>query len=153
MFISTPPDSLQCPVCLLVLREPHQLTCCGVLICQVCIERSVDANQETCPCCRDNFTTILDKRTQRNDLYDLQVRCCNPDCIWKVKLGELHRHLSNNCQYVIEKCQYGCDKYYHRCSLQFHEEEECPNRPLRAKIDNKPTKVSEIYKREVESPM
>ena len=35
MFISTPPESLQCPVCLLVLREPNQLTCCGVLICQV----------------------------------------------------------------------------------------------------------------------
>ena len=35
IFISTPPESLKCPVCLLILREPHQLTCCGVLICQV----------------------------------------------------------------------------------------------------------------------
>ena len=82
----------------------------------------------------------------------MQVRCENHDCVWKGKLGELHRHLSDNCQYVTEKCQYGCDKYYHRCSLQFHEEEECPNRPLKAKINNKPTKVSEKYKRKVDSP-
>ena len=37
IFISTPPDSLKCPVCLLVVREPHQLSCCGALICQVYI--------------------------------------------------------------------------------------------------------------------
>ena len=82
----------------------------------------------------------------------MQVRCENHDCVWKGKLGELHRHLSNKCQYVIEKCRYGCGKYYHRYSLQFHEEEECPNRSLQAKIDNKPTNVSEEYKSEVESP-
>ena len=82
----------------------------------------------------------------------MQVRCENPDCIWKGKLGELHRHLSDKCQYVIEKCRYGCGKYYYCHSLQFHEQEECPNRPLEVKITNKPTKVSEKYKREEESP-
>ena len=36
IFIITPPDSLKCPVCLLVVRNPYLLSCCGVLICQVC---------------------------------------------------------------------------------------------------------------------
>ena len=30
-------DSLQCPICLLVLKEPNLLSCCGVHICQVYI--------------------------------------------------------------------------------------------------------------------
>ena len=33
-----PPDetsSLRCPVCFLVLREPHLLSCCGSHLCQV----------------------------------------------------------------------------------------------------------------------
>lgn len=34
-FVETPPDSLTCPVCLLVLRQPHLLSCCGAHICQV----------------------------------------------------------------------------------------------------------------------
>ena len=36
-FVDSPPESWECPVCLLVLREPHLLSCCGVKICQSCI--------------------------------------------------------------------------------------------------------------------
>ena len=36
-FVESPSDSLECPVCLLVLREPHLLSCCGVKICHSCI--------------------------------------------------------------------------------------------------------------------
>ena len=35
IFISTPPESLECPVCLLIVRKPHLTACCGALICQV----------------------------------------------------------------------------------------------------------------------
>ena len=34
-FTDNIPENLRCPVCLLVLREPHLLSCCGVHICQV----------------------------------------------------------------------------------------------------------------------
>ena len=34
-FVDSPPESLKCPVCLLVLREPHLLSCCGSHLCQV----------------------------------------------------------------------------------------------------------------------
>ena len=45
-FIDPPPDSLQCPVCLSALKQPHILSCCSSHICEVrliqstCINRS-----------------------------------------------------------------------------------------------------------------
>ena len=37
LFLTTPPVALTCPVCLLVLKQPHLLSCCGAHICQVCV--------------------------------------------------------------------------------------------------------------------
>ena len=34
-FVDLAPESLHCPVCLLVLREPHLISCCGAHLCQV----------------------------------------------------------------------------------------------------------------------
>ena len=34
-FIDPPPDSLQCPVCLLTLKQPHILSCCSSHMCEV----------------------------------------------------------------------------------------------------------------------
>ena len=34
-FIDPPPDSLQCPVCLSTLKQPHLLSCCGSHMCEV----------------------------------------------------------------------------------------------------------------------
>ena len=39
LFLDLPPESPHCPVCLLVVREPHVLVCCGTPICQVSINR------------------------------------------------------------------------------------------------------------------
>ena len=36
-FLDPPTESLYCPVCLLVLREPNLMSCCGAHICQVII--------------------------------------------------------------------------------------------------------------------
>ena len=35
LFLDLPPESPHCPVCLLVVREPHVLVCCGTPICRV----------------------------------------------------------------------------------------------------------------------
>ena len=34
-FIETPPDHLQCPICISVLKEPHIQSCCGSHMCEV----------------------------------------------------------------------------------------------------------------------
>ena len=38
-FESPPSKSLEYPVCLMTLRDPHVISCCGNEFCQVCIER------------------------------------------------------------------------------------------------------------------
>ena len=43
----------ECPICLLVLREPYQATCCGKSFCKKCIHR-VKANLKPCPTCKDD---------------------------------------------------------------------------------------------------
>ena len=124
----------------------------------MCIER-IQTSQQICPCCRsDEFIKILDKRTCGMELYGLKVRCENEDCDWIGELGELHRHLSNKCQYYTERCKYECGDYYHRYALPVHEQDECPNRPLEVKIESNQRKVMEkftalefMYQGEVES--
>ena len=39
LFLDLPPESPHCSVCLLVVRKPHVLVCCGTPICQVSIIR------------------------------------------------------------------------------------------------------------------
>ena len=34
-FVDVIDDNLKCPLCLLILREPHLLSCCGTHICRV----------------------------------------------------------------------------------------------------------------------
>ena len=41
IFISTPPEYLKCSVCLLIVREPHLLSCCGALICKVLLNTCI----------------------------------------------------------------------------------------------------------------
>ena len=58
-----PPDIVQseCPVCLQVLREPYQVSCCGKSFCRACIEPIKD-NKKPCPTCnKENFDAFHDK--------------------------------------------------------------------------------------------
>ena len=85
----------ECPVCLLILKEPYQVTCCGYGFCRVCIER-VRAENIPCPCCNArDFDSFEDKRLKRS-LYDFKVRCANKKqgCQWVGELGELENHLN-----------------------------------------------------------
>ena len=49
LFLDLPPESPHCPVCLLVVREPHVLVCCGTRICKVSIINIImkHSNQST----------------------------------------------------------------------------------------------------------
>ena len=35
IFIEPPPDSLQCPLCQSILKQPHLLSCCSSHMCEV----------------------------------------------------------------------------------------------------------------------
>lgn len=113
-FITRPPDALQsdCPVCLLVLRDPAQATCCGYSFCGTCIER-VQASKGACPTCSQAvFMVFPDKRLQRS-LKPFQVRCTHAKqgCKWVGELGDLEAHFHSDCPYEVVNCDFhyaGC---------------------------------------------
>ena len=86
-------------MCLQIIREPYQVTCCGYSFCRVCIER-IKTDNKHCPTCNEeNITIFPDKRLQRS-LYDFEVYCTHKDkgCNWTGELRQLENHLNENPQ-------------------------------------------------------
>jgi len=141
-FVEDPPKYLQteCPVCLLILRDPYQVTCCGKSFCRECTER-VKADQKPCPCCKQEVFNDFPNKGLQQPLYGFQVRCSNKDegCKWTGELGQLDRHLNLNsvtmetelegCQYAKVKCSF-CAETITRNRLHHHKSELCNKRPF-----------------------
>jgi TNF receptor-associated factor 4 len=119
-FIEKPPKAFQseCPICLLVLREPYQATCCGKSFCKECIYRIKAANQ-ACPTCNDKEFTLFPNKGLQQSLYDFKVYCTHKSkgCEWTGELRELDKHLNSDppadkslqgCLYTLIKCPLGC---------------------------------------------
>ena len=141
-FVKKPPSFIQseCPICLQVLREPYQATCCGYSFCRVCIER-IKARHAPCPCCKAvKFDHYPNKGLQRS-LYEFKVRCSNIEqgCQWVGELGQLDNHLNLNpsqqnrlqgCQLSQIKCLH-CSELFLRFYIEDHQNNQCPRRPFR----------------------
>ena len=140
-FVKPPPvefPQTDCPVCLLVLREPHQASCCGNSYCEACVKR-VQEDKKCCPTCNEaDFAIFPDKRLKRS-LYALNVYCCQlrEGCEWKGELGELDRHLNQQpppekllvgCQFAEVDCTY-CVQPFQRRYVQAHQSDDCLKRP------------------------
>ena len=134
-FVEKPPKAVQyeCPICLLVLREPYQATCCGKSFCKECIDR-VQAKSKTCPTCKDrNSQVFRDKRLQQS-LYDFEVYCSHKSkgCEWRGELRELDKHLNSapptdkslkGCPFTVIKCPLnhtGCEVKLSRREMKEH---------------------------------
>ena len=140
-FVERPPKVLQadCPVCLLVLREPHQVTCCGYGFCRVCIKR-IEAYKKPCPTCnRKDFSVFPDVRLQRS-LYEFHVWCSHKTegCEWRGELSQLEKHLNESpklheqligCEFVKVGCHHCC-KLFQRRYISVHQIDECIRRPF-----------------------
>ena len=140
-FVEPPPSAFQveCPVCLLKLRNPRQVSCCGNNFCDPCIKR---ISGQKCPTCKMRFTTFPNKGLKRS-LRQLQVHCTHHSdagCKWKGELGQLEQHLNLNpnpekrhvgCEFVTLQCRHNCRERPQRCSIRKHENEDCSKRPFR----------------------
>ena len=142
-FVSPPPKSLECPVCLLILRDPHVISCCGYEFCQVCIER-VQRDGKPCPLCNEQkFSTMLQKKVVR-EVNALLIRCPQKEqgCIWEGELGQLQQHLNpgagvsstQGCEFLTVECTYQCGAQLQRRLIQEHELEVCPKRPIEMQV-------------------
>ena len=139
-FVDEPPAQYECPVCLLPLRQPHILSCCGKKICQSCVQPIVSANKP-CPYCQQPFNSMVEKELERT-ILGLKVYCSHKDegCEWVGELRDLDRHLSmgpdGQCMFVEVECTYGCGQHFNRGSKVEHERDECACCPVEVQIMN-----------------
>ena len=141
-FVERPSDAFQggeCPVCLLVLKEPCLISCCGHKYCRVCIER-VKKDTKPCPLCNEpDFSFLLERALERY-LRDLDVWCCykKVGCEWRGKLGKYEQHLNKTpspesqmigCQFVEVECMYECGEWFQRQHITTHQTQQCKKRP------------------------
>ena len=146
-FVEAPPQWLQteCPICLHILREPYQVTCCGKSFCRQCIER-VKGSNKPCPCCNeDDFNDFPNKGLQQ-PLYGFKIYCSEKEkgCEWRGELGKLDDHLNLNpqddkelegCKFAKIECSY-CSDIIVRSKLLDHKNALCDKRPFSCEYCN-----------------
>ena len=136
-FVERPKElETDCPICLQVLRDPFQVTCCGNSFCKSCVQD----DKKSCPTCNEaDFGVFPDKRLRRS-LYVFAVRCIHQKrgCQWTGELGELDGHLNLDpevggqligCAFAAVACTH-CREYFQRRHVHAHESESCPQRPF-----------------------
>ena len=119
-FVEKPPKAVQfeCPICLLILREPYQATCCGKSFCKECICQIKAAN-EPCPTCKDRNFNLFHNKGLQQSLYNFRVYCTHKSkgCEWTGELRELDNHLNSDppadmflqgCPYALIRCPLSC---------------------------------------------
>lgn len=130
-FVKAPAElQYDCSVCLQILCEPHQATCCGSNFCETCISR-IKNNGAPCPLCKESvFNIFPDKRLKRS-LMSYKVKCKHqPEgCEWIGELGQLSKHLNadptldrrqDGCKYQGVKCSH-CEELFTRNDIVDHE--------------------------------
>mmetsp|Transcript_15747 Transcript_15747/g.54678 ORF Transcript_15747/g.54678 Transcript_15747/m.54678 type:complete len:524 (-) Transcript_15747:260-1831(-) len=119
LFVDDVDDDLECPICMLTLREP--IACAeGHTMCRSCAAAALEAKPE-CPTCKCELTlaTAVKSRPLLRVIDKLAVRCTHhgagegggsdAGCAWTGKLGDLAGHLQRDCGFVAVACRYiGC---------------------------------------------
>ena len=140
-FVDASPKSLECSICLLTLRDPHVVSCCGNHFCYSCINR-INSNKP-CPLCNEpGFTTFLHKGVAC-EVNALKIYCPNnpQGCDWQGELGQVEKHLNpeeesreKGCGFVMVECKYLCGNWFQQQIISRHETEECPKRPVEVQM-------------------
>ncbi|XP_065906941.1 TNF receptor-associated factor 6-like [Dysidea avara] len=134
-FIAPISDDFICSVCLSLLCEPCQSSCCGHHFCEACVVQ-VQESTNQCPLCRETPLNITIDKFHKRRLDQLAVYCPRKSegCWWKGELGKVEKHLSTGqlegeCQYVEVKCML-CRQNVLRDILHRHMSYSCPNRTV-----------------------
>jgi TNF receptor-associated factor 4 len=136
-FLSLPDENVQtrCGICLLIIRKPYEVTCCGKLFCESCIIREM-REKRGCPNCKkEDYGASLSKSNERY-LNQQKVCCahCADGCMWKGELGKHDKHLNqttdleqkiDGCFYARLNCRFGCGTTLPRFKILYHEMYEC----------------------------
>ena len=108
----------ECPICVLIPREPYNTSCCGNSFCGSCIKR-IAKDGMSCPLCNDHDFTLARSKKLERELKHLEVHCVHRcrGCQWTGQLGHIEEHLNDNpdpdgqfegCSFVKIRCIHGC---------------------------------------------
>ena len=131
LLVSPLPDHLECEICLEILNDPVQTTCCGQCYCKNCIAQ---VKSKVCPHCRAKVEVFPDKRSPRL-INDLEILCpyhIENKCRWKGSASELNNHLKN-CDIKPITCPLGCNKQFERKNKDIHITHLCSLRKIPCK--------------------
>ena len=147
-FVTAPPEQFQteCPICLLVLRDPCQAECCGNVFCTFCLNKALRDGTYSCPLCVTYNPTVFQDKHLKRKLSEFQVYCEHRrreeegvediGCAWKGELGKLDEHLNATpapanqligCRFVKIRCKF-CNEWFQRCRIDKHQVAACPER-------------------------
>lgn len=132
-FVEKPPEDLECPLCLVVLKNPFLVECCGHHFCETCIGR-VKAAGQPCPMCSNPIPNmILDRKTMRL-VEGLKVYCKErgKGCQWSGELRYSNEHIPQ-CMFSMMECSYGCKQQFPRHEWENHME-SCPRSPVEVQL-------------------
>ncbi|KAK3102988.1 hypothetical protein FSP39_015546 [Pinctada imbricata] len=125
-------EKYDCPICLLVLRDPYQ-TQCGHRFCQRCIFRWLRDSDQRCPI--DNAvlseSMLFPDNFAKREIMGLQVMCPNKKegCNHIETLKHLQHHL-DSCPFKCEPCPNKCSHILLRKDLKQHLDHVCVKRKI-----------------------
>ncbi|CAG5135015.1 unnamed protein product [Candidula unifasciata] len=129
-FIIPPEPRYECPICLLVLREPHQ-TKCGHRFCKDCIITSLRDSSNRCPIDNESLSEsdVYPDNFAKREILNFSIRCPNfkSGCDKIIPLGKLQNHLEE-CYFALVPCPLKCSREVPRCDLDSHLNNSCENR-------------------------
>ena len=135
-FVCAPPSTLECSICLLTLKNPTVVSCCGNHFCEHCIGR-IKGDNKPCPLCNDpDYSIMLHKGVMR-EVNALAVYCPQKHlgCDWTGDLGKISCHLNigsrdSGCQFVEMECANKCGTKVLRKYLTQHEKNMCSKKSV-----------------------
>lgn len=141
-FVEKPPDVFQteCPICLNILRDPYQVTCCGKNYCCACIKQ---LKKRKCPTCKKGDINAFKNKGLKQSLIQMKVYCSHRSegCLWTGELGQFDSHLNSNptqsnqlegCPFLSIQCLH-CSETFPRSKIMSHQNDLCQKRPSSCK--------------------
>ncbi|XP_064599871.1 TNF receptor-associated factor 6-like [Liolophura sinensis] len=130
-FVPQPDPKYECPICLLILREPCQ-TECGHRFCRGCITRWLSEHEtRRCPADNEPITKaqLFPDNFAKREILSLRVRCPNAKhgCDSVVELGKVQEH-EDNCPMTYQPCPLGCACILFRKDVEEHVAKSCESR-------------------------
>ena len=139
-FLRDPPHDLLCIICLCLVDNPQQVTCCGKPFCMSCIDQTLiqacgcnnyrNAWGETsCPHCKVKWELrklpLFKDRRRENIIGRLPVYCPNKEkgCVAVLSLQSVEVHLRDTCAHETVPCKFkdlGCTKEVFKKDQKVH---------------------------------